>query len=77
MVGACAVSGRSQLLIWSITRGLGCLLAVDVAYRRLEEVGARSAVIGDVGQCGDLGPLFIGWKSSTKVKKFSQIPELN
>jgi hypothetical protein len=41
MVGASVVSGRCQLLIWTTPRGLGCLLDVDVVYRRLEEVGAR------------------------------------
>jgi hypothetical protein len=54
--------------------GWDVFLDVDVAYRRLEEVGARSAVIGDVGQCGDLGPLFIGCKTSTNTEKFKQEP---
>jgi hypothetical protein len=43
-------------------------------WKKLEHV---SAVIGDVGQCGDLGPLFIGCKSSTNIEEYNQKVGLN
>lgn len=74
MVGASVVGGRYQLLIWTTTRVMDRLLDVDAAYRRLGDVAARSAVIGDVGECGVLGPLFIGCKTSTNTEEFVQKP---